>query len=164
MTIFKFAAPAEVIKALKVYCNSFYGSCLWDLAGEKAGQVYSAWNSSVKLAWGCPQQTRTYFVQQLLNCGYTSARVDLLARFSKFFNGLRNSACHEVQVLSRFVARDVMSVTGKNLRLLQEVSQCNPWSTSFRKLKQRLIEAELVVVPAQDRWRVPYLCALLTSE
>ena len=104
----KFAAPAEVIKALKVYCNSFYGSCLWDLAGEKAGQVYSAWNFSVKLAWGCPQQTRTYFVQQLLNCGYTSARVDLLARFSKFFYSLRNSVCHEVQVLSRFVARDVM--------------------------------------------------------
>ena len=90
--------------------------------------------------------------------------MDLLARFSKFFYGLRNSACHEVQVLSRFVARDVMSVTGKNLRLLQEVSQCNPWSTSYRKLKRSLIEAELVEVPAMDRWRVPYLCSLLSQR
>ena len=34
--MFKFAAPAEVLKALKTYSNSFYGSCLWDLGGEKA--------------------------------------------------------------------------------------------------------------------------------
>ena len=40
---FKFAAPAEVLKALKMHSNSFYGSCLWNLGGEKAKQVYSAW-------------------------------------------------------------------------------------------------------------------------
>ena len=28
---FKSAAPSEVLKALNVYCSSFYGSCLWDL-------------------------------------------------------------------------------------------------------------------------------------
>ena len=41
---FKFAAPAEVLKALKIHSNSFYGSCLWDLGGEKAKQVLNAWN------------------------------------------------------------------------------------------------------------------------
>ena len=61
--VFKFAAPAEVVKSLKIHSNSFYGSCLWNLDGDKAKQVYTAWNTSVKLAWGCPQQTRTYFLQ-----------------------------------------------------------------------------------------------------
>ena len=160
--VFKFAAPSEVIKAMKIYSNSFYGSCLWDLAGEKAGQVYNAWNTSVKLAWGCPQQTRTYILQKLLNCGYTSARVDMLTRFAKFFHGLRCSASHEVQVLSRFVARDIQS--GQNLSLIHEVSQFNRWSASFRKLKERLVDAEQVEVPAQDRWRLPYLCSLLSQR
>ena len=162
--VFKFAAPAEVIKALKIYSNSFYGSCLWDLGGEKARQVYSAWNTSVKLAWGCPQWTRTYFVQQMLSCGQTSAKVDILTRFSKFFTSLRNSASHEVQVLSRYLARDVQSVTGKNMRLVQETTGLDPWTTSQGRLRSALVEAEVVEVPTMDRWRLPYLCSLLAQR
>ena len=77
--LFKAAAPSEVVKALKVYSSSFYGSSLWDLGGSKARQVFNTWNTSVKLAWGLPQQTRTYFLQQLLCCGFTSARMDILS-------------------------------------------------------------------------------------
>ena len=33
---FKFASPVKVLHALKVYCSSFYGCMLWDLAGEGA--------------------------------------------------------------------------------------------------------------------------------
>ena len=90
-----------------------YGSCLWDLAGRFAKQVYSALNTAVKFVWGCPQWTRSYFVQQLLCCGYTSAKVDIMTRYQKFFSSLRSSASYEVQVLSRYLARDVQSVTGK---------------------------------------------------
>ena len=149
---------------MKVYSNSFYGSNLWDLGGDRAKQVYTAWNTAVKLAWGCPQQTRTYFLQNFLNCGYTSARVDMLARFAKFFTSLRNSASHEVQVLSRLVARDVRSVTGQNLTLIKEITNLNPWSLSYRKLKTKLIQSEHVEVPAQDSWRLPYLCSLLSQR
>ena len=49
--LFKFAAPSEVVKALKVYNSSFYGSSLWNLNGDKTRQVYTAWNTAVKLAW-----------------------------------------------------------------------------------------------------------------
>ena len=27
-------------------------------AGEKARQVYNAWNTAVKLSWGCPRKVR----------------------------------------------------------------------------------------------------------
>ena len=52
--MFKFVAPAEVLKALQIYSNSFYGSCLWDLGREKAKQVFTVWNYkyTVKLVWG----------------------------------------------------------------------------------------------------------------
>ena len=161
---FKFAAPAEVIRALKLYSNSFYGSNLWDLGGDKAKQVYTAWNTGVKLAWGCPQQTRTYIMQQMLSCGYRSARVDILCRYVKFFHSLRNSACHEVQFLSRYLARDMQAVTCRNLRYVQEASGCDPWTTSYGRLRDALVADEVVEVPQQDGWRLPYLSSLLSQR
>ena len=163
-TLFSFAAPAEVLHALKVYSSSFYGSCLWDLGGMKAKQVYSAWNTTVKLVWYCPLWTRTFFLQQLLSCGQTSAKVDILTRYVNFFHSLRSSACHEVQILSRYLARDVQSVTGRNLRLIHDLSLLNPWTAKLGHIRQALILSELVEVPEMDRWRLPYLCSLLTKR
>ena len=50
-TLFQWASPVEVLRALKIYSSSFYGAMLWDLAGEKARQVYNAWNVAVKLTF-----------------------------------------------------------------------------------------------------------------
>ena len=161
---FKWAAPAEVLRATKIHCTSFYGSNLWDLGGDKAMQVYNAWNTTVKMAWCCPQWTRTYLVQQVLSCGQTSAKVAILCRYVKFFHSMRNSACKEVQVLSRLLARDMQSVTGKNLQFISEMSGLNPWTVPIRRLKATLVAAEVVEVPLQDRWRVPYLCSLLSQR
>ena len=57
---FAFANPVEVLRAVKVYASSFYGSMLWDLQGNLAKQVFHAWNTCVKLAWHVPRQTHTY--------------------------------------------------------------------------------------------------------
>jgi hypothetical protein len=35
---FGFASPAEVLRAVKLYAGSHYGSNLWDLGGDRAGQ------------------------------------------------------------------------------------------------------------------------------
>ena len=50
--MFHFASQFEIMKALKVYCTSFYGCMLWDLAGDRSTQVFNAWNMAVKLVWG----------------------------------------------------------------------------------------------------------------
>ena len=163
-TLFSFAAPAEVLHALKVYSRSFYGSCLWDLGGMKAKQVYSAWNTTVKLVWHCPPWTRTFFLQQILSCGQTSAKVDILTRYVKFFHSLRSSASHEVQVLCRYLARDIQSVTGRNLRLIHDLSHQNPWTATLGQIRQALISSEIVEVSVEDRWRLPYLCSLLAQR
>ena len=74
----KRASPVEVLRALKIYSSSFYGAMLWDLAGEKARQVYNVWNVAVKLTWGCPRATRTFLLQSVLSSGLPSAKADLL--------------------------------------------------------------------------------------
>ena len=103
--------------------------------------MYSAWNTTVKLVWHCPPWTRTFFLQQILSCGHTSAKVDILSRYVKFFHSLRSSASKEVQT---------QSVTGRNLRLIQ--------------IRQALISSETVEIPIVDRWRLPYLSSLLAQR
>ena len=162
--LFKWAAPAEIIKATKIHSTAFYGSNLWDLEGEKTKQMYSAWNTTVKLAWGCPQQTRTYFVQQILCCGHRSARVDIMCRYVNFFSSLKRSASWEVQVLARLMSRDIRSVTGRNLLYIYEASCLSPWSNSSKRVGGALVAGEVVQAPPQDEWRVPYLASLLSQR
>ena len=67
-------------------------------------------------------------------------------------------------VLARLLGRDIQSVTGKNLCLVQELTQLNPWTAKSAQLKATIVENEMVDVPPQDLWRLPYLCSLLTQR
>ena len=104
---FGFASPAEVLRAVKLYAGSHYGSMLWELGSGVAQQYYNAWNTCVKLAWQVPRGTHTYFVDQLLGCDMTSVKVDILSRYCKFVRGLRTSPSMKVAVMSA-VARQVI--------------------------------------------------------
>ena len=53
--MFEWAAPTEVLHALKIYCSDFYGSMLWDLGRDKASQIFTALDTAVKLTWSCPR-------------------------------------------------------------------------------------------------------------
>ena len=81
---FAFASPVEILRAVKLYAGSYYGSNLCQLDSDSAAQYYSAWRTSVKLAWQVPRQTHTYFVDHLLTCDHTSVRMDILSRYMKF--------------------------------------------------------------------------------
>ena len=148
---FKFASPVEILQALKVYCSSFYGSMLWDLAGTGASRVFNAWNTAIKLSWSCPRETRTYLVQQVLSSGLDSARTDILVRYSKFFRSLRCSISKEVAMMANFVSRDIRTTTGSNLKLLEEASGLCAWETGQAKLRQAMKDREMVVVDDMDQ-------------
>ena len=158
---FGFASPVEVLQALKIYCSSFYGSMLWNLAEDGAKQVFNSWNTAVKLAWSCPRETRTYLVQQVLSCGLDTARCDILTRYSKFFKNLRCSPSKEVAVLANLVSRDIQTTTGSNIRMVEEASGMSAWDSCQDKLRRAIREKDLVDVEVQDQWRIPYLNKLL---
>ena len=160
-TMFQWAAPAEVMRALKLYLSSFYGAMLWDLSGEKARQVYAAWNTAVKLTWECPRETKTFLLQNVLSTDMTSARTDILERYSKSFLSLKKSACYEVRVLANLISRDLRSTTGKNLKTVRDASGLDPWITSFGKMKNAIDTNEKVDVLPEDKWRIGYLWNLL---
>ena len=159
--MFEWAAPADVLQAMKYYCSSFYGSMLWELGGVKASQVFSAWDTAVKLTWSCPRWTRTFLLQQVLYCGLTSARTDILGRYGKFCRGLRTSVSMEIRVLFSYVARDLQSTTAKNIKLVGDTSGTDPWTVSPFKLKEGLNKKQVVDILPQDVWRLNYLRSLL---
>ena len=123
--------------------------------------LFSSWTTAVKLAWSVPRGTRTYLVQQVLYSGLTSGKVDIMSRFVNFFKGFRTSPSPEVQIMANLTGRDIRATTGSNLRLLEETSGPDPWSYSSAKLKEKLIQNEIVTVFNHDAWRVSYLARLL---
>ena len=96
---FNFASPCEVLRAVKVYVGSHYGSNLWQLGSDLASQYFSAWRTCVKLTWQLPRSTHTYLVHHYLSCGLTSVRTDTLSRYATFLKGLRHSSSMEVAVM-----------------------------------------------------------------
>ena len=105
---------------MTVYASHMYGSNLWNLFGEGAGQAFRAWNTCVKLAWGVPRWTHNYFVDNLLAGKLPSLRQRLLCQYIKFFQCLRTSPLREVRVLVNITARDNTSVTGNNLEEIKK--------------------------------------------
>ena len=161
---FSFASPVELVRALEVYTTSYYGSLLWDLQGDGAAQFCNSWSTAVKLAWNCPRATRTYLVQQVLGCGMTSARTEIMARYCKFFQGLRSSPSKEVCVLVNLVTRDIRSSTGKNVRLVSDNSGKDPWADTVGQVRAGLRENDAVEVEDEDKWRIQYLRSLLEQR
>jgi hypothetical protein len=160
---FGFANPAEVLRAVKLYAGSHYGSNLWDLGSDIAAQYFTSWRTCVKLAWQVPRQTHTYFVDHLLCSGLSSVRCDILARYSKFVKGLRVSPSMEVTIMCGVVARDVQSTTGHNLNILGWETGLDPLTCSQDKLRAAL-SMRLPAVPDGDTWRMNYLGKLLEAR
>ena len=52
-----------------------------------------------------PRATHIYFVDQLLSCGLTSLKTDMLSRYVKFVSSLQRSASAEVTVVANIVLR-----------------------------------------------------------
>ena len=139
--MFRFASPVEVLVATSVYCSDYYGSLAgWDLGSDKANMFFNAWSTHVKLTWRVPRQTRTFLVQSVLAPGFTSARTEVLARYVTFFRSLRTAPSHEVRTAALLAARDLQTVTGRNLALVAELSGLDPWTASSARVREALRE------------------------
>ena len=77
---FGFADPVQILEAINTYCGDHYGSMIWDLYSEGAGQYFRCWNTAVKLVWNVPRSTHAYFVNCQLAASFVSIRPKLLAQ------------------------------------------------------------------------------------
>ena len=145
---FGFASPSEVLRAVKLYVGSHYGSMLWELGSGMATQYFNAWTTCVKLAWQVPRATHTYFVENMLNCGLSSVREDTMTRYSRFVRGLMMSPSREVAVMCGVARLDIRTTTGANIDLIR---------------REKLVQ-QVNNVPGEDMWRMKYLARLLSER
>ena len=159
--MFEFAKPPQILTAVAVYAADFYGSNLWNLFGEGAGQAFRTWNTCVKLAWEVPRWTHNYFVDNLLSGDIPSLRKKLICQYVKFFQDLRTCPLREIRILVGIAARDCSSVTGINLEKIEEEFYLDPWSNPSSRFK---VNYEGYTIPEQDVWRISYLQKLLLQR
>ena len=87
-----------------------------------------------------------------------------MARFTGFLRGLCQSPSHEVRTVAALTARYVRTVTGRNVRTVEDAAGMDSWTASPSMVRKSLSERETVTVPPGDTWRVPYLAKLLETR
>ena len=160
---FSFAAPVEVLSAVKVYTCDFYGAMLWDLFDENTEKLYRSWNTCIKLVWNVPRATHTYFLEHMLGTGFSHIRTDIIGRFCNYFKRMLESTSGEVRILANIVGRDVRSTTGKNLWNIKNETGLDVWECSTHEVKKYLNEVKSDV-PLRDQWRPAFLAKLLIER
>ena len=67
-------------------------------------------------------------------------------------------------MVARLAARDLRISVGANLAHLRQETGLDLWAAGPGKLQAALLAADYVVVPQEDKWRVPYLCWMLAER
>ena len=125
-----------------------------DLSSESTGQVCRSWNTCVKLAWDVPRWTHNYLVDNLLGGDLPPVKKKLMCQFVNFFQKLRKSPLREVRILASLAGRDRLSVTGKNLAMLEEEFGLDPWTQIGNMFK---CNYKGYSIPDGDKRRLPLL-------
>ena len=138
---------------------------MWALDSVSSKSMCAAWRTNAKLSWNVPRECHGYLVDHVLIAGQPTLRSSLLPRFLHgFFTSTLESPSKEIQVLARIQARDMRSVFGSNLCLLEEISDKNPWCTPRKEMTEILRSKTTRDIPEEDSWRVPYLSKLLDAR
>ena len=160
-TEFAFAAPAQILTAVRILCCSAYGSVLWKLDSEEASSFFKAYNSCVKRIWRLPLDTYTYLVEGHLTLGLPPLRNMVLSRYSTFYQHLLRSPCSEVSILAEIFSKDARSTTAENLAYVSTITGLNCSSAEKAAIKVALPVTE---VPESERWRLGLLDSLLRER
>ena len=99
--------------------------------------------------WGLPFNAHRYLVEELAG---EHAHSMLITRFVSFIQNLVKSSKRAVHIMLHKVAGDVSSVTGRNIRMIEELTgnKVDIFKTSIMKLKRYV---RYCPIESQDNWR-----------
>ena len=150
--------PGQVLRAVQIYASDLYGAMMYVLSSPASESYFKAWNTCVKLTWNDPRSTYTYIVENVLASGFVTLRNQAYSRYVNFFQQLFGSSSREVRHLVRIVARDVRSVTSRNVNLVTSSSGLSPWNFAKWRVKEKLT---IRAVPENQEWRTTLLLKML---
>ena len=138
---FSFAAPSEVLGAVKLYCGDLYGGMLARLDSPEAIKLMNCWGTCVKDVWRLHRATHSVYARWL-GSGHTSIREDLLSRWPKFFRSLLNGPLPEVAVLARVAAADRRTATAANNAVILAATGLSAWTATADQVRAELRSRE----------------------
>ena len=80
-----FAYAEQIMMVVEVFCCDAYGSMLWHLNSEAAEQYFKSWNTCIKLIYDVPRSTFTYLTKGYFAKDFVSLRIQVISRYSNFF-------------------------------------------------------------------------------
>ena len=158
---FAFAAPLQILKAVRILACNAYGSVLWRLDSAPASAFFKAYTSCIRRIFRLPISTFTYLVEGHLAAGFPPLRNMVLGRFPKFYWKLLFSPSKEVSLMAEVVARDSRTVTAANLSHLSKLTKLDCSVECGLEVKAALKVAE---VPEREVWRTGLLDILLQER
>ena len=138
---FSFAAPAEVLGAIKLYCGDLYGGMLARLDSPEATKLMNCWGTAVKDVWGLHRATHRVYARWL-GSGHTTIREDLLSRWPKFFRSLLNGPSPEAAMIARVAAADRRTTTAANNALILSATSLSAWTATADQVRKELRSRE----------------------
>ena len=153
---FHFADPAVLVKLLKVYCTSFYGSSLWDIYSSDVDRLYKSWNVSIRNIFNVPYTTHRYLIEPMSDCPHPKTM--LSSRYVKFAQSLVSSSKPSVSYLARLVRNDNRTLMGRTLSKMSRETDVDKASMTSSIVGKSL---KYFPVPGDQMWRIDILKELL---
>ena len=148
---FAFAAPPQILKAVKIMACDAYGSVLWRLDSPSASAFFSAYTSCLRRIWRLPLNTFTFLVQGHLAGNTPSLKHLVLSRVPKFYQQLLKSPSAETRLVAEVAAADARTVLAGNLAYVGNLSKLDMSLSSAREVREALPGVE---VPEKEAWRL----------
>ena len=151
-----FADPTVIVRLLKVYCTSFYGSSLWDIYSADVDRLFKSWNVSIRNIFNVPYTMHRYLIEPMSDCPHPKTMIS--SRYVKFTQSLVASTKPSVSYLARLVKDDNRTLMGRTIsRISRETNVAKVSLTSMAVNKAMVY----FPVPDDQQWRVDMINELL---
>ena len=84
---FGFAAPPQILKAVRILACDAYGSVLWRLDAPESSAFFNSYTSCIRRIYRLPMSTHRYLVEGHLAAGIPPLRNMVLGRYPTFYQG-----------------------------------------------------------------------------
>ena len=146
-----------MIKLIKSFACSVYGSNLWDLFSHECERLYTSYNVAIRNALDIDRCAHRYLVEPLSETLHL--KIMILSRYVTFYKSLKESKKFPVRFLARLNENDRETVLGRNLANIALL--CNVRNTFELNPKMVKDTVKYRTIPDKERWRVNFAWELL---
>lgn len=147
--------PDVMMRLVRIYLLSLYGSNLWDLYAADTTKLWSTWHKIIKTLYKLPIASHRYLLPSISKCDHLRKRVT--NQFLGFQQKIRESDNPNIKLLHRMQSCDLRSVYGRNIaNICRDAGVRNIEQVDVNQIK-------INHIPVEEEWRLPLIQDLLKT-